>query len=113
MAPLQLVCPCGKIPQRSSAHLTQRFKAPAQTTANLFAANQPHHAFRKAALISDIDNTLIGDKPSLQTLGNWLAQQRGKLVFGVATGRPLESAVSILKLSSGENAGCDYQLGGD
>lgn len=51
----------------------------------------------KAALISDIDNTLIGDKNSLQTLGDWLAQQQGKLVFGVATGRPLESAVSILK----------------
>ena len=51
----------------------------------------------KAALISDIDNTLIGDKPSLVALGEWLTQQQGQLVFGVATGRPLESAVNILK----------------
>ncbi len=51
----------------------------------------------KAALISDIDNTLIGDKPSLVALGGWLTQQQGQLVFGVATGRPLESAVNILK----------------
>jgi sucrose-phosphate synthase len=49
------------------------------------------------ALISDIDNTLIGDKPALNTLCDWLMYQRGKLVFGVATGRPLESAVAILK----------------
>jgi len=51
----------------------------------------------KASLISDIDNTLIGDKPSLLMLGDWLDKQHGKLVFGVATGRPLESAVNILK----------------
>lgn len=50
-----------------------------------------------AALISDIDNTLVGDKVALNALGDWLAQQRGKLVFGVATGRPIDSAVAILK----------------
>ena len=49
------------------------------------------------ALISDIDNTLIGDKFALNILGEWIAQQRGKLIFGVATGRPVESAVAILK----------------
>lgn len=53
-----------------------------------------------AALISDIDNTLIGDKLALSRLGEWLTQQRGKLVFGVATGRPVESAVAILKRHS-------------
>jgi sucrose-phosphate synthase len=49
------------------------------------------------ALITDIDNTLLGDKDSLQTLVAWLRQNAGKTAFGIATGRPLESAVQILK----------------
>lgn len=51
----------------------------------------------KIALISDIDNTLIGDKRSLHTLVSWLRSNAGDMVFGIATGRPLESAVAILK----------------
>ncbi len=50
-----------------------------------------------AALITDIDNTLLGDKVALKTLMQWIDQNHGKLVFGVATGRALESAVNILK----------------
>lgn len=49
------------------------------------------------ALISDIDNTLIGAKTPLKELGNWLNNQRGKCVFGIATGRSLESALAILR----------------
>jgi len=51
----------------------------------------------KIALVSDIDNTLIGDKNNLQILITWLRNNAGDMVFGVATGRPLESAVEILK----------------
>jgi sucrose-phosphate synthase len=48
-------------------------------------------------LISDIDNTLIGDKKGLGELIPWLQQNADTLGFGIATGRPLESAVAILK----------------
>ncbi len=51
----------------------------------------------KIALITDIDNTLLGDKNSLQNLVSWLREQSGELAFGIATGRPLESAVEILQ----------------
>lgn len=48
-------------------------------------------------LISDIDNTLLGERASLQQLMQWLSRNKGKLAFGIATGRPLESAITILK----------------
>ncbi|MCB5188923.1 HAD-IIB family hydrolase [Methylobacillus caricis] len=50
-----------------------------------------------SALISDIDNTLLGDKRSLRQLIAWLKAHKGKQAFGIATGRPLESAVAVLK----------------
>jgi sucrose-phosphate synthase len=49
------------------------------------------------ALISDIDNTLLGDKHALKTLVSWLEAHRTKLAFGIATGRSINSAVDILK----------------
>ncbi|MDI1309861.1 MAG: HAD-IIB family hydrolase [Methylotenera sp.] len=51
----------------------------------------------KAALISDIDNTLLGDKSALIQLENWIAERKGKLAFGVATGRTISSTIDILK----------------
>ncbi|OIQ96680.1 mannosylfructose-phosphate synthase [mine drainage metagenome] len=51
----------------------------------------------KMMLISDIDNTLIGDKKGLAELIPWLRNNAGMIGFGVATGRSLESAVSMLK----------------
>jgi len=48
------------------------------------------------ALISDIDNTLIGDATSLKELMDYLHQAK-QLSFGVATGRHLESARAILE----------------
>ncbi len=51
----------------------------------------------KLALITDIDNTLLGDKNSLQQLVAWLREQAGHIAFGVATGRPLETTVQILQ----------------
>lgn len=49
------------------------------------------------ALISDIDNTLLGNKKSLKTLTNWIDKNKDQCIFGVATGRSLESAVEILQ----------------
>src|SRR5690606_15776788 len=43
------------------------------------------------------DNTLVGDKFALKTLAGWLETNRTRLAFGIATGRPIESAVAILK----------------
>ena len=51
----------------------------------------------KYALISDIDNTLIGDKQALKSLTYWVGEHKTKLAFGIATGRPIKSAVEILK----------------
>ncbi|SNX60301.1 sucrose-phosphate synthase [Nitrosomonas ureae] len=51
----------------------------------------------RKALISDIDNTLIGNKSGLQQLITWLKNHAGSIVFGIATGRSLESAVNVLK----------------
>jgi len=48
-------------------------------------------------LISDIDNTLIGDWEALQALLEKLRQADGKVGFGIATGRRLESALKVLK----------------
>ncbi|HSO19097.1 MAG TPA: HAD-IIB family hydrolase, partial [Desulfosarcina sp.] len=49
-------------------------------------------------LVSDIDNTLIGDDNSgLEELIALLDRHRGRLGFGVATGRTVDSARQILK----------------
>ncbi len=46
--------------------------------------------------VSDIDNTLLGDNRSLKKLLKYLARFEDSLVFGVATGRTLESTLNIL-----------------
>lgn len=51
----------------------------------------------RRALVSDIDNTLLGNREGLQQLISWLKKHAGSVVFGVATGRSLESAVKVLK----------------
>ena len=49
------------------------------------------------ALISDIDNTLIGDESGLRQLIEMLRNSKEALAFGVATGRNIESAIKVLK----------------
>lgn len=48
-------------------------------------------------IISDIDNTLLGDKQGLEELLTWLRTHANTVSFGVATGRTLESAIKVLK----------------
>jgi sucrose-phosphate synthase len=48
-------------------------------------------------LVSDIDNTLIGDRDALRALLERMRVSSERLGFGIATGRRIESAVKILK----------------
>ena len=48
-------------------------------------------------LISDIDNTLLGDPQGLRELVAWLRNNRRRVGFGVATGRTVESTLAILR----------------
>lgn len=49
------------------------------------------------ALVSDIDNTLLGDRRGVERLVSWLGERSDRIAFAVATGRSLESAVDILR----------------
>lgn len=49
------------------------------------------------ALISDIDNTLLGDERGLRELIELLRRHSEQMAFGIATGRNIDSAVKILK----------------
>ncbi len=49
------------------------------------------------AFITDIDNTLLGDRKGQEALVAWLKANAGFNIFGIATGRPLESAIDILR----------------
>jgi sucrose-phosphate synthase len=48
-------------------------------------------------LVSDIDNTLIGDPQGLIDLMHWLREHADVIAFAVATGRPLETTVKVLR----------------
>jgi sucrose-phosphate synthase len=63
----------------------------------IFNAEKSYMPLVRKALISDIDNTLLGDKRALKQLTGWLQSHRSKLAFGIATGRSIESAIAILK----------------
>lgn len=49
------------------------------------------------AFITDIDNTLLGNRAGHEALVEWLIANGSYTVFGIATGRPLESAIDILR----------------
>ncbi len=48
-------------------------------------------------LINDIDNTLIGDRESLEKLLNLLSSAGDNVAFGVATGRQIDSTLRVLR----------------
>ncbi|HBM90852.1 MAG TPA: HAD family hydrolase [Rhodospirillaceae bacterium] len=51
----------------------------------------------KKVFVSDIDNTLLGNKKSLKELLAWINKNNQSITFGIATGRTLESTIEILK----------------
>lgn len=53
--------------------------------------------YRDAAIITDLDQNLLGDQESLKTFIAIMKEHRKKISFGVATGRSLESAMSIMR----------------
>jgi sucrose-phosphate synthase len=48
-------------------------------------------------LVSDIDETLLGDREGLAVLLRWLRRNRARVGFGVASGRILSRALSVLR----------------
>ena len=48
-------------------------------------------------LVTDVDNSLLGDDEALAALAAKLEKARGLVAFGVATGRSLQSAVGALR----------------
>ena len=53
--------------------------------------------YRKQAIFSAIDNTLLGDAGGLEQFIKVIREHRKKFLFGIATGRRLDSVLSILK----------------
>jgi sucrose-phosphate synthase len=53
--------------------------------------------FVERMLVSDIDNTLVGDRAGLAALSRVLRERPRSCGFGVATGRHLPSAVEVLR----------------
>jgi len=54
-------------------------------------------------LISDIDDTLLGNNEKLPALLEYIERSRGRLGFGVATGRDRDSAMAILEENGVKN----------
>jgi len=64
--------------------------------ANIFKTNKNKLPTVDRLLITDIDNTLLGDKDSLQELVA-LISNNNYIGFGVASGRTVKSIINILK----------------
>lgn len=56
-----------------------------------------HKLYREKAIITDIDQNLLGDNVALERLMKVLRQHRKSTKFGIATGRRLDSALAIMK----------------
>lgn len=53
--------------------------------------------YRKKAIFTSIDNTLLGNEEGLAQLIKVIREQRKKFLFGIATGRRLDSVLALLK----------------
>lgn len=54
--------------------------------------------YRKRALFTAIDNTLLGDSEALTQFVQFVRKHRRKFLFGIATGRRLDAVLKILKI---------------
>ncbi len=66
------------------------------------APRTPEHSrtgrhYRERALFTALDNTLLGDNEALAMLGDVIRKNHRKFLFGVATGRRLDSVLKILR----------------
>ncbi|MGE4319712.1 MAG: HAD-IIB family hydrolase [Deferribacterales bacterium] len=68
-----------------------------RTVMNFYARSRVKLPTYEKLIITDIDNTLLGDEASLKRLLKTLEENKGRIGFGVATGRRLDSAVEALK----------------
>jgi len=53
--------------------------------------------YRNAAIVTDLDQNLLGDPDSIPDFSAMMKQHRRKVSFGIATGRSLESSLSVLR----------------
>lgn len=53
--------------------------------------------YQSRAIFTDIDNTLLDDIQGLNQFISFVREQRKKFLFGIATGRRLDSALAVLK----------------
>jgi sucrose-phosphate synthase len=77
----------------------RRTKASAATVASVAFQNEERSPLTlvRQVLVTDLDNTLIGEPAALQQLMRWLQSREGHVAFGVATGRTLESTLRLLR----------------
>ncbi|MFA5984933.1 MAG: HAD-IIB family hydrolase [Methylococcaceae bacterium] len=61
------------------------------------ATKNEHARTRTRALFTDIDHSLLGDNQGLEQFIQALRLHRKKFLFGIATGRRLDSALAVLK----------------
>ena len=53
--------------------------------------------YRDRAIFTDLDQSLLGDKKGQRRFGKLITNHRKKLIFGIATGRRLDSALAVIK----------------
>ncbi len=53
--------------------------------------------YRKHAIFTAIDHTLVGDAEGLERFAQFIQDNRKKILFGISTGRRLDSALAVLK----------------
>jgi sucrose-phosphate synthase len=53
--------------------------------------------YRDRAIVTDMDQSLLGDPAALKQFADTIRQNRKRLVFGIATGRRIDSALAIIK----------------
>ncbi len=61
------------------------------------AASPKAGQYRRRALFTALDNTLLGDNEGLEQFVQVARQEQRKFLFGIATGRRLDSALKIFK----------------
>ncbi len=75
----------------------ERIKPLVGQTRTMRSASRRHTVYADRALIADLDQTLVGDEDSLARLSAMIRAGRKTAAFGIATGRPLDSALRVIR----------------